>query len=275
MRDFPSSQAAVSVDWVYQHLEHPHLVLVDCRFDLMHPELGRQQYTAGHLPGAYYLDLNQDLSGPVQLHGGRHPLPDENTLTATLCALGIDSMTSVVVAYDDSRLGFAARCWWLLRYLGCDRVAVMDGGFAAWQAAGYPTTTTLPEKKNGQFVPSIRTEWVIDRAGVKARQDQPGVILIDSREPERYRGEREPIDPIAGHIPGAINYPWQEVTDSSGHLRPLAEQKQRWSRVQTAKEIIVYCGSGVTACVNLLSLELAGIPNGRLYAGSWSDWCSY
>lgn len=266
----------VSAQWLHEHLHDPQVVIVDCRFSLMEPQLGQQQYEAGHIPGAVYLDLNRDLSRPVSNHGGRHPLPDIPTLADKLSTIGICSNPpTLVVAYDDSRLAFAARLWWLLRYLGHDRVAVLDGGFSGWQAAGYLVSAEIPLPKSGQFVPQPRPIQVVDMTEVKARKDQPGVVLVDSREAERYRGEREPIDPIAGHIPGALNYPWQEVTDAEGHVRSQAEQRQRWADVEPADEVIVYCGSGVTACVNLLSLELAGIRTGKLYAGSWSDWCSY
>jgi thiosulfate/3-mercaptopyruvate sulfurtransferase len=276
MMVYPS---VVSATWLWEHQHDPHLAIADCRFNLLQPDQGQQQYAAGHIPGAYYLDLNRDLSSPVGKHGGRHPLPDVSAFVQTLATMGVDSEppepATFVVAYDDSRQAFASRLWWLLRYLGHDRVAVLDGGFAGWQAAGHPTTQDMPSTRRGNFVPRIQSQWVVDIEQVKSRKDKPGVILVDSREGERYRGEREPIDPIAGHIPGAVNYPWQDVTTAEGKVRSPGEQQQRWADVQQADEILVYCGSGVTACVNLLSLELAGIKTGKLYAGSWSDWCSY
>ncbi len=258
----------VSVDWLHKHLQE--VTIVDCRFSLMEPDLGRQQYEMGHIPGAYYLDLNRDLSSPVGQHGGRHPLPDVAALATKLSDMGIIDLTQVV-AYDDSRFAFSARLWWLLRYMGHDRVSVLNGGLKAWQAAGHLTTTTQPDRRFRRFIPQLQSDWVVDFATVKAKKDLPNVALIDSREAERYRGELEPIDPIAGHIPGAVNYPWQDVTNADGFL---VEQPDRWTEVRSASEILVYCGSGVTACVNLLSLKLAGI-DGKLYAGSWSDWCSY
>lgn len=274
------SAAVVSAEWLSHHLDDLQVVVVDCRFALLEPTLGQQQYTTGHLPGAYYLDLERDLSGSVQRHGGRHPLPDPATLATKLEQMGIHSAqanqpATLVVAYDDSRLAFAARLWWLLRYLGHSAVAVLDGGFTRWQEAGYPVTTAIPAPRSGNFSPQVQTEQVVDITGMKARQNQPGVVLVDAREGERYRGEREPIDPISGHIPGAVNYPWQAVTNVQGYLRSQQEQQQHWAELADAREIVVYCGSGVTACVNLLSLEIASIPTGKLYAGSWSDWCSY
>lgn len=261
----------VSEKWLAQHLDDRNVVIADCRFSLADAGLGRQQYEAGHIPGAYYFDLNQDLSRPVQQHGGRHPLPEPNILAAKLAQAGITADT-IVVAYDDSRLAFAARFWWLLRYLGHDRVALLDGGYQGWLAAKLPHTTVIPPQKLGEFSVNLQPDRVVNIEQVKARSHD--AVLIDSREAERYRGEREPIDPIAGHIPGAVNYPWQDATDAEGYLKPVAAQQQRWSAVQSASELLVYCGSGVTACVNLLSLELAG-QDAKLYAGSWSDWCSY
>ncbi|BAZ30100.1 rhodanese domain-containing protein [Cylindrospermum sp. NIES-4074] len=265
----------VSPTWLFEHLDDPQVVIVDCRFSLADPQLGQKQYQASHIKGAYYLDLNQDLSSPVREHGGRHPLPDITNLANKLSAIGVHSQKTLVVAYDDSRFAFASRLWWLLRYLGHEQVAVLDGGFAGWQKADYPVTNLIPQPRIATFIPQTQTELLVDITVVKSRKDNLDVVLVDSREGDRYRGEREPIDKIAGHIPGAVNFPWQEVTDSSGFLLPQSEQSQRWQKLATAKEILVYCGSGVTACVNLLSLELAGIPTGKLYAGSWSDWISY
>lgn len=272
-------QPTVSGTWLREHLNDPQVVIVDCRFALTQPELGRQQYQTNHIPGAYYLDLNQDLSSPVRQHGGRHPLPDVQELAAKLSALGIHSQPphgpTLVVAYDDSRFAFASRLWWLLRYLGHEQIAVLEGGFAGWQAEGYPVTAEIPAPKSGDFVPQLQAEQVVDIATVQARKDLPSVVLVDSREGDRYRGEREPIDPVAGHIPGAVNYPWQDGVDPQGHFLSPIQQRDRWAEVADADEILVYCGSGVTACVNLLSLAIAGISTGKLYPGSWSDWCSY
>ncbi len=263
----------VSAAWLHTHLHDPQLVIVDCRFSLMDGDLGRRQYQESHIQGAYYLDLNLDLSSPIQKHGGRHPLPNFDKLAEKLSQMGVTSGETMVVAYDDSRFGFAARLWWLLRYMGHEQVAVLDGGFAGWQAENYETSSTIPSVRVGKFIPNIQTELVVDIETVKSRKDLPEVVLIDSRECDRYRGEREPIDPIAGHIAGAVNYPWMEVTNEQGFV--MENQCDRWQEVKNAQEAIVYCGSGVTACVNLLSLKLAGIETGKLYAGSWSDWCSY
>ncbi|UKO99046.1 sulfurtransferase [Nostoc sp. UHCC 0870] len=268
-------QFVVSSDWLLEHLHDPQVVIVDCRFSLADPQLGQKQYEASHIEGSYYLDLNLDLSSPVSEHGGRHPLPQPNDLAEKLAAIGVEFQKTLVVAYDDSRLAFASRLWWLLRYLGHEQVAVLDGGFSQWEKAGYPVTDVIPQPQTAKFIPQVQTELVIDIEAVKNRKDLPMVVLVDSREGDRYRGEREPTDKIAGHIPGAVNYPWMEVTDTSGYLIPPTAHQQRWEQVEPSEEILVYCGSGVTACVNLLSLELAGIHTGKLYAGSWSDWISY
>jgi thiosulfate/3-mercaptopyruvate sulfurtransferase len=261
-----------SPDWVNARLDDPTLVVVDCRFSLADPAFGYEQYLQGHIPGAFYLDLNQDLSSPVQEHGGRHPLPDFERLAHKLSQMGIFSDTQVV-AYDDSRFAFAARLWWLLRFMGHDRVAVLDGGFSAYQTAGYPIATDIPAPRSGNFSSQFWPEFQVTRQMVQQRAAE--TVLIDSREAERYRGEREPIDPVAGHIPGAVNYPWQQVTDESGKLRSPEVLQHYWAEVARHPEAIVYCGSGVTACVNLLAMAAAGLRNGKLYVGSWSDWCSY
>jgi thiosulfate/3-mercaptopyruvate sulfurtransferase len=274
------NSTTVSVAWLHQHLQDSQGIIIDCRFSLTDAEAGQQQYQSSHIPGAHYFDLNQDLSSPVKQHGGRHPLPNMAQLAEKLASVGVRSggggqSPSWVVVYDDSRFAYASRLWWLLRYMGHDCVAVLDGGWSSWLAAGYSVTSVLPIAQPREFVPQLRADWIVDIETVKRCKDLPEVALIDSRERERYQGEREPIDPIAGHIPGAVNYPWQEVTDAQGYLRPETEQQHRWAELSASREILVYCGSGVTACVNLLSLTTAGIHTGKLYVGSWSDWCSY
>jgi thiosulfate/3-mercaptopyruvate sulfurtransferase len=251
------------------------LAIVDCRFALADPDLGRQQYGSAHIPGAHYMDLNRDLSSPVREHGGRHPLPDDRVFGDKLAAIGINDRT-LVIAYDDSRFAFAARLWWLLRYYGHDRVAVLDGGYDNWVKAGYPVTAELAAPaERGNFQPQPQPERIVDIAAVRSILHSSAHVLVDSREPDRYLGNTEPIDPRAGHIPSAVNYPWQAVSTPDGFVLPVDRQRERWAAISPDVEPIVYCGSGVTACVNLLSLELAGIERSKLYPGSWSDWCSY
>ncbi|MEM9924170.1 MAG: sulfurtransferase [Cyanobacteria bacterium P01_D01_bin.50] len=265
----------VSSQWLFEHRNDPDIAVFDCRFSLANPQLGKQQYQTSHIPNSYYLDLNENLSSKVQKHGGRHPLPNIEEFADKLSAMGVNSGETFVVAYDDSRLAFASRLWWLLRYLGHEQVAVLDGGFNGWLASEYPVTDMIPPQRNGKFIPQLQTQMIVDREAVKNRKDLPQTVLIDSRDNDRYQGIIEPIDKIAGHIPGAVNYPWKEVTDTSGYLIKQQQQSNRWSQLENNQEIMVYCGSGVTACVNLLSLELAGIHTGKLYPGSWSDWISY
>ncbi|NET45764.1 sulfurtransferase [Okeania sp. SIO2B3] len=263
----------ISPQWLVDHLNEPDLIIIDCRFSLADPELGQKQYQDAHIPGAFYFDLNQDLSSAVQKHGGRHPLPEPDLLAQKLATIGVKYQETLIVAYDDSRFAFASRLWWLLTYMGHEKFALLDGGFSQWQKK-YPITNEISTPQAGFFEPQIKSKMVVDIETVKAKKDLPEVVLVDSRDSDRYLGKHEPIDPIAGHIPGAVNYPWKQVTDENS-LAKVDEQIQRWEKVKNAEEVIVYCGSGVTACVNLWSLKMAGINTGKLYAGSWSDWCSY
>jgi thiosulfate/3-mercaptopyruvate sulfurtransferase len=247
------------------------VVIFDCRFHLMNKSLGSEQYRTGHIPGAYYLDLEKDLSSAVETHGGRHPLPDIETFSKKLRAAGVHQH-SVIVVYDDSRMAYAARAWWLLRYCGHQQVVILDGGFNSWVAAGGAIDRREPAQKNGTFKAVVQQDWIVNRTDIL--QAGPSFTLIDSREAKRFRGEEEPIDPIAGHIPRAVNYLWQDATTEQGFIKPEDAQRQRWEDLDKRDNLVVYCGSGVTACVNLLSLEMSGIK-AKLYPGSWSDWCSY
>ncbi|HEY6130539.1 MAG TPA: sulfurtransferase [Halioglobus sp.] len=256
-----------------QMLAGHNAVVFDCRFSLADPLEGRRLYEQGHIPGAYYLDLNRDLASPVKKHGGRHPLPDPATFAATLAEYGVGKDTHVV-AYDDSRLAFAARLWWLMRALGYRSPHLLNGGYHGFLRAGGKPSTELPERK--PRTPALVTDFsgYCDIEGVRAAQAR-GVLLVDSREPRRYAGLEEPIDPVAGHIPGAVNRPWQGVTDSDGVVLDEASLQAHWGDAMDASQLVVYCGSGVTACVNLFSLAVLGREDATLYAGSWSDWCSY
>ena len=189
--------------------------------------------------------------------------------------MGIVKNETLIVAYDDSRFAFAARLWWLLRYLGHERVALLDGGWQGWLDRHYPIDSLIPEHKSGSFAPEPNSDWLADIDEVKSAQNKDELAIVDSRDRDRYLGLIEPIDPIAGSIEGAVNSPWKQVSDESGYLKSEEAQQQLWSNYRDAKEIIVYCGSGVTACVNLFSLNMAGINHTKLYPGGWSDWCSY
>jgi thiosulfate/3-mercaptopyruvate sulfurtransferase len=248
-------------------------ILLDTRFSLADTERGRRAFAQAHLPGAQYAHLDEDLSAPV-IPGatGRHPLPDIPAIAEKLGKWGITDGVQVV-AYDDAGGGIAARAWWLLRWLGHDAAAVLDGGWAAWLAAGLPTSTDTPPPAPARFTPRPRPQMLVDAAHILA--NPPGERLIDSRSPDRYRGENETLDPVAGHIPGAVNAFYGDTATPAGISHPPAELRARFQAllggVPPAKAIF-YCGSGVTAARNILAMEHAGLHGSRLYAGSWSEW---
>ncbi|CAN7309959.1 sulfurtransferase [Pseudomonas sp. LjRoot71] len=247
------------------------LAIVDCRFDPMASDAGRQAHLAGHIPGAHYAHLELDLSAADKSAGGRHPIPTEGEFTALLQRFGVDADT-LLVTYDAGDLAAASRLWWMARYFGHDKVAVLDGGIAAWVAADQQVEPGAVAAGNGTFAANIDPALCVDFQAVCYGEYRP--VLIDSRDPPRYSGEVEPIDLHAGHIPGAINMPWRESLGETGLLRDAEAQLARWQPLFADKPApILYCGSGVTACVNLLALELAGLSGARLYPGSWSDWC--
>lgn len=258
-------------------LDWPHaqpLVLVDCRFDLADTARGEREYAAAHLPGAVYAHLERDLSGPVTPLTGRHPLPDATQLAARLGALGIGDDVQVV-AYDDAGGAFAARLWWLLRWLGHDAVAVLDGGLHAWRAAGglLSQDRTAPTARRFRARPD-HARW-LDAAGLARALADERCLLIDARALERYAGEVEPIDPVAGHVPGARSAPFAANLGPDGRFLPAAALAARYGALlgpRPPHEVVAMCGSGVTACHDLLALEIAGLPGARLYAGSWSEW---
>ena len=249
------------------------LVVVDTRFNLKDPTEGHKLFKEAHIPGAVYFDLDKDLSSPPQKHGGRHPLPEVEGLVRKLELAGIGDETSVVV-YDDTMNVFAGRMWWLLKYLGHDDVKVLDGGLSVWEKAGFETTSELPHREAATFTPHPNPEMVADIEEVKRKLEDPNTVLIDARGPERYRGDDEPMDKRAGHIPSARNLPFAGNYEN-GKLKDKDALKERFADVSDAKEVIVYCGSGVSAANNLLALEEVGVVGAKLYVGSWSDWSSY
>jgi thiosulfate/3-mercaptopyruvate sulfurtransferase len=252
-------------------------VIIDCRFSLADSGEGAALYRAGHIPGAHYLDLEHDMSSLVSQHGGRHPLPDVSEFVAVLAALGVGPDTRVI-AYDDSRLAYAARLWWMMKSLGYKPPELLNGGYQAWLQAGGIAQTEIPVPIGcpGEEKEELADQFsgVCDIQGLRDAQGA-GCIVVDSREEKRYQGLEEPIDPVAGHIPGAINRPWQGVSDSSGRFLGAEAQRHHWGKALEAGQLVVYCGSGVTACVNLFSLSSLGRDDAILYSGSWSDWCSH
>jgi thiosulfate/3-mercaptopyruvate sulfurtransferase len=261
------------------HLDDDDWVSIDCRFELARPEWGEQAWAAGHIPRALYAHLDRDLSGPRTSGSGRHPLPGVGALAATLGRLGIDAQVQVV-AYDQGPGAYAARLWWLLRWLGHTRVAVLDGGFAAWQGAGLPVESARPVRSPRRFEArpvsaSVATTETVAAALASGALALGTPLLIDARGADRFAGENETIDPVAGHVPGAHSHPFARNLDASGRFLSREELRRAWSeslRGRPPAAVISMCGSGVTACHNLLALEVAGLPGAQLYAGSWSEW---
>jgi thiosulfate/3-mercaptopyruvate sulfurtransferase len=253
----------------------PHLAIIDCRFDLQNPDAGHRAYLAAHIPGAHYVDLNRDLSAPVGLSTGRHPLPSPTVLVRRLGDLGVGDDTQVV-AYDEANGSFAARLWWLLRWLGHDAVAVLDGGLQAWRSSGGALESGEAATPHVErFTPRPALQPVMSTAELEQALQDPSSLLVDARAAERFAGVVEPIDAVAGHIPGAVNHPFTQNLGADQHFLPAALLRERWQERLAGRQpskLIAMCGSGVTACHNLLSLEVAGLPGATLYAGSWSEW---
>jgi thiosulfate/3-mercaptopyruvate sulfurtransferase len=264
----------VSMKWVLARLYEPDLVIVDCRFTLGQPEAGRRAYEESHIPGAVYLDLERDLSAPVGEHGGRHPLPDAAELAERLGRAGIGN-DSRVVAYDDQGGAMASRLWWLLRYLGHEQVFVMDEGFSAWKREGFPVNAEQKVIVPASFLATVQHKMLAEMDDVREALGTDRFVLVDSRDPSRYRGEVETMDKKAGHIPGARNKFWKGVLDEQGRFKPADAIAEHFADLPRDREIVVYCGSGVTATPNVLALSEAGFEKVKLYAGSWSDWISY
>ncbi|KEK24758.1 sulfurtransferase [Bacillus gaemokensis] len=265
----------VTVEWLRDHIEDEHVRIVDCCFDLANPSWGREQYEKEHIPHAVYFDLNLDLSSPVKEHGGRHPLPNVEDFAEKLSQAGIDENTTVI-AYDSQAGAMASRLWWLLTYVGHQKAYVLNGGLPAWKEQNLPTTTEALAIVQKKFTPVIQENLLVTMEDVKEKiRTNVDVTLIDSREPKRYAGIEELIDSQAGHIPTAENYFWKDGITAGGQFKNKAEQQERFRHLNKETETIVYCGSGVSACPNVLALQSAGFRNVKLYAGSWSDWISY
>lgn len=268
----PAYRTVIDAATVAAQLPNPHWAIVDCRFDLFDVDAGERRFRESRIPGAVYAHLDRDLSAAKDPtgRGGRHPLPSPAQMTRLFGRLGIDARTQVV-AYDDQSGHYAARLWWMLRYLGHDAVAVLDGGWPAWTAGGLPVETgpgrARPERL---FTGEPQAGWLASMEEMESARQ-----IIDARAPERYRGEVEPLDPVAGRIPGAANRPYTANWDAAGRWRsPQALRADFLDLLGDAppEEAVFYCGSGVSACVNLLALARAGLPPGRLYAGSYSEW---
>jgi len=265
----------ISSEELKNHYTDPNWVVVDCRFSLADTEAGRRAYSQAHIPSARYAHLDEQLSGTV-VPGktGRHPLPAVRDLEALFSAWGIGAQTQVV-AYDDMGGAMAARLWWLLRWLGHDAVAVLDGGYPDWVARGLPTEATAPTPHPARFEAQLQAQCWMNSADVRAVLGHPEYLVVDSRAPERFRGEVEPIDPVAGHIPGAANLPHFSNIGADGHFLPIPLLQQKLEALLAGRHperTIFYCGSGVTAAHNVLAMEIAGLHGAKIYAGSWSEW---
>jgi thiosulfate/3-mercaptopyruvate sulfurtransferase len=268
--------ATVSTDLLAKHLTDPNWVVVDTRFDLGNAEWGRQSYAAAHIPGAWYMDLDGDLAGTKTGRNGRHPLPDPDQFAARLGAMGITAGKQVVV-YDQGTMMFVGRLWWMLKWLGHDNVAVLDGGYAAWEREQRVVSSAQPLAKPAVFTPRVSSARLVTADAVLSGLAQRAHILVDARSPERYRGDNEPIDPVAGHIPGARNRPFSKNLGPDGKLLPAADLRAEFDAVlegKAATAVVHSCGSGVSALANMIAMEHAGLPGSRLYAGSWSEWSS-
>lgn len=271
-------QTLISASELAAHIDDPNWVVVDCRHDLINLAAGRDGYAIGHLPGAVFADIETVLSGAKRgadgVFRGRHPLPEKEELAEALRAFGIGDATQVV-AYDAHGGMFAARLWWLLRWLGHESVAVLDGGMAAWQSLGQPLSNDVPVKSPGTltvrapFVPTVTVREVMDNL------EQGKRIVIDARAADRFRGENETIDPVGGHIPGAKNRFFKDNLQADGRFKDAAQLREEFGTlIDDPRQAIMQCGSGVTGCHNLLALEVAGLPGAALYPGSWSEWVS-
>jgi thiosulfate/3-mercaptopyruvate sulfurtransferase len=255
-------------------LSREDLALFDCRFDLANPPWGEAEYLRAHLPGASYLHLDRDLSSAVSGQSGRHPLPDPERLASRLAELGA-SPDVQIVAYDQGNAAYAARLWWLARWIGLRNVAVLDGGIAAWRAAGLPLDSAVHTPRPRSMRVSLAADAWVSSESVDELRLRPGNLLIDARGAERFAGRNETLDTVAGHVPGARNRPFLDNLGADGRFLPRETLRQRFDTLLgsiPASAVVSMCGSGVTACHNLLALEHAGLTGGRLYAGSWSEW---
>jgi thiosulfate/3-mercaptopyruvate sulfurtransferase len=251
----------------------PDWVVLDCRFDLADPAWGESAYRLGHIPGAHFAHLDKHLCGAVTRDSGRHPLPDWRQFAERLGQWGVRPATQVVV-YDQHHGSYAARLWWMLRALGHENAALLDGGWSAWLRAGGAEDVPVPPLRSGEYEARSGTGWVTT-AGLERELASGDCVLVDARSAERFRGDQEPIDPVAGHVPGARNRPYTENLTRADTFRSAVALRAEWSALLDGRapgSVVHMCGSGVTACHNLLAMEVAGLTGSRLYVGSWSEW---
>jgi len=266
----------VTEQWLKSRLENDleDTVIIDVRFNMNEPDAGRNAYEEGHIPHASYLDLYKDLSGPAGKHGGKRPLPDVDLFSEKLGGIGVDHEKSVII-YDQKNGIFAGRAWWLIHYLGHEKVYVLEGGFKGWIEAGNRVTDEIIEKEKTTFEPRVRADEIVDMERVRENIAEKDAILIDSRSRDRYLGKEETMHDKAGHIPGAKNFFWKNVLNEDGTYKNTDELAENFSSLSKDNEIIVSCGSGISATPNILALKTLGYKNVKLYPGSFSDWISY
>ena len=265
----------VSSAQLAEHLDDPQWVVFDCRHDLAKPDSGTRAYATAHIPGARFMHLDRDLAAPPSGKNGRHPLPDAQVFVRTLGAAAVDS-SKQVITYDAQTGMYAARLWWMLRWLGHENVAVLDGGYAKWTHEGRPLTSAVPQPAPARFAGQPRAISV-DADDLMRSLGQPGRILVDARSPDRYRGENETLDPVGGRISGSLNRFFRDNLDARACFKPAEDLRRAFAAIlgNTPPDAVVHCcGSGVSACHNLLAMEIAGLSGSRLYPGSWSEWCS-
>lgn len=263
----------VSIEWLKNNMDKENLVIFDARYVLGDESYGKTEYEKGHIPNAVFVPVEELLTGEIEEHGGRHPLPHMEEFVHNMNKLGVDSKSTVVV-YDDGDLSMAGRLWWMLRYIGHEEVYVLSGGYKDWKSKDYPISTNAPEiRKADELSINLQKNMIADINDAKKAILAEDQVLVDSRTADRYRGEIEPIDKIAGHIPGAVNLPWTDLSIYDSDT-DITEIKKHFKSVEDYNKIIVHCGSGITGTVNILFMEEAGL-SAELYVGGYSDWISY
>jgi thiosulfate/3-mercaptopyruvate sulfurtransferase len=263
----------ITVGELAANLDNPDFIIFDCRHELTNPDYGKAEYAKSHLPRAQFASVDHDLSSRPTGTNGRHPLPDPDTFATWLGNQGVTKGTQVI-GYDSSAGVYGSRLWWMLRWLGHDKVAVLDGGWQAWLQAGKPTTQDIPQARPATFVPQVR-DVNVDAAHVLANLESGSMLVVDARSNDRFNGQNETIDPVGGHIPGAVNRLFKNNVGEDGRFRSAEELQREFRSLigeMPVQNVVHQCGSGVSACHNLLAMELAGMSGSRLYPGSWSEW---
>jgi thiosulfate/3-mercaptopyruvate sulfurtransferase len=266
----------ITTEELAQHLDDPEWIVIDTRHELSNPATGPKLYAEGHIPGAYFMHVDHDLSAPKTGKNGRHPLPDIGEFAAKVNERGVAPGRQVVI-YDDISGNYAVRLWWMLRWLGHDRIAILDGGYPLWVKEGRRVTKDVPPPRKGAFVPKPHLGDSVDVHYVERFSQAPTVKLVDARSAERFAGQNETIDPVAGHVPGAVNRFWKDNLEPDGHFKAASKLRAEFDQLlggMPSGSVVHMCGSGVTACHNLFAMELAGLAGSKLYPGSWSEWCA-